>query len=169
MNILVVQQMVDSLQWNMPILSLPYCFNFFGHIPDLTRLQDFVGGFRPPGAAAPQVPMGGQAGIGTGPTVDHDGQLSVDTAVRPRISLSSPTTAAERARLQKHHAPAQMNPHLQVMCGPLLRYDTVDPNGTYRGACMIVSAYISASCATHVKCELIQLLMLGLFMSLIQI
>jgi len=100
---------------------------------------DFVGGFRPPGAAAPQVPMGGQAGAGTGPTDEH-GQYSVDTAVRPRISLSSPTTAAERARLQKHQAPAQMNPHLQVMCGPLLRYDTVDPNGTYRGACMIVTA-----------------------------
>lgn len=31
-----------------------------------------------------------------------------------------------------------MNPYLQLMVGPLLRYDTVDENGIWHGACLIV-------------------------------
>ncbi|ETW85467.1 hypothetical protein HETIRDRAFT_32709 [Heterobasidion irregulare TC 32-1] len=33
-----------------------------------------------------------------------------------------------------------MNPHLQFMCGPLLRYDTVDERGVWLGAALIVTA-----------------------------
>lgn len=33
-----------------------------------------------------------------------------------------------------------MRPHLQFMCGPLLRYDTVDVHGVWRGAALIVTA-----------------------------
>lgn len=33
-----------------------------------------------------------------------------------------------------------MNPHLQFMVGPLLRYDTVDVDGIWHGAAMIVTA-----------------------------
>lgn len=36
---------------------------------------------------------------------------------------------------------ARMNPYLQFMAGPLLRYDTVDERGVWRGAAMIVSKY----------------------------
>lgn len=36
---------------------------------------------------------------------------------------------------------ARMNPHLQFMAGPLLRYDTVDRQGVWHGAAMIVSKY----------------------------
>ena len=32
-----------------------------------------------------------------------------------------------------------MNPYLQYMCGPLLRYDTVDESGVWHGAALIVS------------------------------
>lgn len=32
-----------------------------------------------------------------------------------------------------------MNPHLQLMCGPLLRYDTVDSDGVWHGAAMVVT------------------------------
>ncbi|KAG6845184.1 hypothetical protein H0H87_012741 [Tephrocybe sp. NHM501043] len=35
---------------------------------------------------------------------------------------------------------ACMNPHLQFMVGPLLRYDTVDESGIWHGAVMIVTA-----------------------------
>lgn len=48
--------------------------------------------------------------------------------------------AAERARMQK--AP-RTDPYLQFMVGPLLRYDTVDENGLWHGAVMIVSAYVA--------------------------
>jgi hypothetical protein len=34
----------------------------------------------------------------------------------------------------------RMNPHLQLQCGPMLRYDTVDTNGTYHAFAMIVAA-----------------------------
>jgi hypothetical protein len=32
-----------------------------------------------------------------------------------------------------------MEPYLQFMCGPLLRYDTVDEHGVWHGAALIVS------------------------------
>jgi hypothetical protein len=34
-----------------------------------------------------------------------------------------------------------MQPYLQIMCGPLLRYDTVDEHGVWHGAALIVSEY----------------------------
>lgn len=37
---------------------------------------------------------------------------------------------------KKYH----MNPHLQLQCGPMLRYDTVDANGIYHAFAMIVVA-----------------------------
>lgn len=46
-------------------------------------------------------------------------------------------SAVERTRVLPK--PAQMSPHLQFMCGPLLRYDTVVGNIWY-GAAMIVTA-----------------------------
>ena len=38
-----------------------------------------------------------------------------------------------------HHRKRTMHPYLQFMCGPLLRYDTIDADGVWRGAAMIVS------------------------------
>ena len=44
-------------------------------------------------------------------------------------------TAAERSKnLRKR----RMNPYLQFMCGPLLRYDTMDEHGVWHGAALIV-------------------------------
>ena len=45
-------------------------------------------------------------------------------------------SAVERS---KHLRVARMSPYLQFMVGPLLRYDTVDEQGVWRGAAMIVS------------------------------
>lgn len=32
-----------------------------------------------------------------------------------------------------------MDPYLQLMCGPLLRYDTIDEHGVWHGAVLVVS------------------------------
>ena len=45
-------------------------------------------------------------------------------------------TATERSQSLKIR---RMNPYLQFMCGPLLRYDTVDERGLWHGAALIVS------------------------------
>jgi hypothetical protein len=47
-------------------------------------------------------------------------------------------TAVERSQVLRV---ARMNPHLQFMVGPLLRYDTIDEQGTWNGAVLIVSVY----------------------------
>lgn len=44
---------------------------------------------------------------------------------------------AERAKRQRT---AHMNPSLHLMVGPLLRYDTIDQNGVWHGAALIVTA-----------------------------
>lgn len=49
-------------------------------------------------------------------------------------------TAVERS---KNLRVARMDPILQYMCGPLLRYDTVDANGVWHGAALIVSKFIA--------------------------
>ncbi|KZT11642.1 uncharacterized protein LAESUDRAFT_720903 [Laetiporus sulphureus 93-53] len=50
--------------------------------------------------------------------------------------------AAERTRVLKA---GQMEPYLQLMAGPLLRYDTVDTDGVWRGAALIVTADAGSS------------------------
>ncbi|CCM03699.1 uncharacterized protein FIBRA_05845 [Fibroporia radiculosa] len=51
-------------------------------------------------------------------------------------------SAVERSRSYKV---AQMNPHLQLMAGPLLRYDTVNENSVWFGAAMVVTADAGSS------------------------
>ncbi|KAK7689123.1 hypothetical protein QCA50_007814 [Cerrena zonata] len=46
-------------------------------------------------------------------------------------------SAVERSR---NFTVARMNPHLQLMAGPLLRYDTVDQDGVWHGAALVVTA-----------------------------
>jgi hypothetical protein len=36
---------------------------------------------------------------------------------------------------------ARMEPHLQLMVGPLLRYDTIDEQGVWNGFALVVSKY----------------------------
>ncbi len=52
-----------------------------------------------------------------------------------------------------------MNPILQFMAGPLLRYDTVDEDGVWHGAAMIVSECTSAKLILLWFLQGIQLLM----------
>jgi hypothetical protein len=59
--------------------------------------------------------------------------------------------AVERSRTQRT---PRMNPYLQFMVGPLLRYDTVDENGLWHGAALIVSEFVTsivvASCSSPI-------------------
>jgi len=66
--------------------------------------------------------------------VDTDLNLSPFTSSSHLQSISS-MTATERSRNLRI---AKMKPHLQLMAGPLLRYDTIE-NGVWRGAALIVS------------------------------
>ncbi|KAI0253869.1 hypothetical protein BJV78DRAFT_1189908 [Lactifluus subvellereus] len=52
-------------------------------------------------------------------------------------SQLSRLTAVERSKSLKKR---WMNPYLQFMCGPLLRYDTMDEHGVWHGAALIVTA-----------------------------
>lgn len=47
-------------------------------------------------------------------------------------------TAVERSQNLRV---SSMRPILQLMAGPMLRYDTVDADGVWHGAALIVSAY----------------------------
>jgi hypothetical protein len=51
-------------------------------------------------------------------------------------SHPGPTLSA----VKEGKVPAVCDPHLQILCGPLLRYDTVR-DGMWRGAVLIVSEY----------------------------
>ncbi|KAH7340971.1 hypothetical protein B0J17DRAFT_653550 [Rhizoctonia solani] len=56
----------------------------------------------------------------------------------PSPHRGTPTSAVDRSHA--YNAPPRMDPHLQMMCGPLLRYDTVDNHGIWHGAAMVVTA-----------------------------
>jgi len=71
----------------------------------------------------------------------HNAYASASRYMEPSVSGNSSAHlaqmhAVDRSRVQKL---ARMEPHLQFMVGPLLRYDTVDENGLWRGAALIVS------------------------------
>ena len=51
------------------------------------------------------------------------------------LSQLSPVERSHALNIRKR----TMNPYLQFMCGPLLRYDTVDKYGVWHGAALIVS------------------------------
>ncbi|KDQ06742.1 hypothetical protein BOTBODRAFT_39397 [Botryobasidium botryosum FD-172 SS1] len=61
---------------------------------------------------------------------------------------SSTVTLSAAQRAQSLPRTAQMSPHLQLMCGPLLRYDTVE-NGIWYGAVMVVSVDAGSQYEPH--------------------
>lgn len=99
-----------------------------GPLPD----GSFVGGFPMPGFSPPLPPRPS----GTKPS--HVRSETSTSIVRTESAYLAQLPPAERSRKQR--AP-RTDPYLQFMVGPLLRYDTVDKNGLWHGAVMIVSAY----------------------------
>ncbi|KAF9566336.1 hypothetical protein CPC08DRAFT_628649 [Agrocybe pediades] len=59
------------------------------------------------------------------------GQSTVSIAELTHLS------AVERSQMLRV---ARMDPHLQFMCGPLLKYDNIDEHGIWHGAALIVTA-----------------------------
>lgn len=121
--------------------------------------EPFIGGFLPPPSPDPSIGRGAPPPL---PPKDASWLHSVyplpshadasETTSRTESTLSGTANstysmfanmnAVERSR---HLRVARMLPHLQFMCGPLLRYDTVDGQGIWRGAALIVSKCHSCS------------------------
>lgn len=68
-------------------------------------------------------------------------QLSAVSSSNSRSFITS-MSAVDRSNYLRA---VRMNPYLQFMVGPLLRYDTVDEHGMWRGSCLVVSACSSLS------------------------
>lgn len=116
--------------------------------------EPFVGGFLPPPSPVPSIGRGPPPPLPPkdGLYARQDTRMSsgaswqevsrtestLSSSTNPTYAMYSNMTAVERS---KHLRVARMNPHLQFMAGPLLRYDTVDEQGVWRGAAMIVSEY----------------------------
>jgi hypothetical protein len=91
--------------------------------------ESFIGGFHSmPTPAPPALPP-----------KDYFPRPSRDT---DRPSVINPSELKHLSPIERSAAlsVARMQPHLQIMVGPLLRYDTVDEDGVWHGAAMVVTA-----------------------------
>jgi hypothetical protein len=110
-----------------------------GPLPD----GSFVGGFPMPGIPPSLPPRARPSHFQQSPSgtkTSHVRSESSTSIVRTESAYLAQLPPAERSRMQR--AP-RTDPYLQFMVGPLLRYDTVDENGLWHGAVMIVSAYVA--------------------------
>lgn len=91
-----------------------------------------------PGNPGPP-PHSQQPPSGTETRQRHDSRSETSRSITwsDSVAYLAQLPAAERSQMQR--AP-RMDPYLQFMVGPLLRYDTVDENGLWYGAVLIVSA-----------------------------
>lgn len=113
----------------------------------------FVGGFRMPEPGSPFT----SGPPPTPPPKDNAGHYHPGNGHRPPSFGTVPPQASQYEGIPEPlsplHALARMSaversrnlkvlhmePYLQVMAGPLLRYDTVDKQGVWRGAALVVS------------------------------
>ncbi|KAI0329832.1 hypothetical protein GY45DRAFT_827575 [Cubamyces sp. BRFM 1775] len=118
--------------------------------------EPFVGGFLPPPSPQPSIGRGAPPPPPPkDPSWMKPGALRVPSAGNASWSEVSRTESTASGAGQSLHSlfanmsaversrnlrVARMNPYLQFMAGPLLRYDTVDERGVWRGAAMIVTA-----------------------------
>jgi len=68
-------------------------------------------------------------------SVSPGGGVRASTDENPHLAQLSPVERSQTLNLRKRI----MQPYLQYMCGPLLRYDTIDEHGVWHGAVLIVS------------------------------
>ncbi|KAJ7273561.1 hypothetical protein B0H12DRAFT_1089992 [Mycena haematopus] len=95
--------------------------------------ESFIGGFHPhlrPATPGPPPPPKD--------AIYSQGYQSGQTTTKSSITSSHLTTMSAVERSQALRIP-RMEPHLQFMVGPLLRYDTVE-DGVWHGAVLIVTA-----------------------------
>ncbi|TRM61810.1 hypothetical protein BD626DRAFT_500604 [Schizophyllum amplum] len=100
--------------------------------------ESFIGGFYPHIPAGPPVPSKDQY------RKTSEGDRRTQTSVTS--SQMTNMSAVERSKMFRV---ARMEPHLQFMVGPLLRYDTVDTNGTWHGAALVVTADAGSIYSPH--------------------
>ncbi|KAI0060801.1 hypothetical protein BV25DRAFT_1917361 [Artomyces pyxidatus] len=117
--------------------------------------ENFIGGFNvsaPPSPIPPPLPP--KDDIGAPPLLpQHDHQFQdgyrfsppspvVQGSRQPSLASydASQLTHMSAVERSQNLRMARMNPYLQFMCGPLLRYDTVDEQGVWHGAAMVVTA-----------------------------
>ncbi|KAF8162955.1 hypothetical protein B0H34DRAFT_301294 [Crassisporium funariophilum] len=111
----------------------------FAPVEDVGPMDEsFIGGFRhhnPPSPRPPALPPKdypyNPPAYGRAPGHPPPSQSIVSTSQLTHMS------AVERSQTLRV---ARMDPHLQFMCGPLLRYDTVDEHGIWHGAALVVTA-----------------------------
>jgi hypothetical protein len=103
--------------------------------------EQFIGGFHPSTPA-----QHGQHGLhptgrvdGHPPPSPRPSEGTAETSTR--TSQLTHLSAVERSQALRV---ARMQPHLQFMVGPLLRYDIVDERGIWNGAALVVSKYETA-------------------------
>lgn len=117
----------------------------------------FIGGFRMPEPGGspftsrppPTPPPKGDAGqyyavngqrspsFGTVSPQANQYETGVPEPLSPLHALARMSAVERSKNLKVMH----MEPYLQVMAGPLLRYDTVDRQGVWRGAALVVSKF----------------------------
>ncbi|KAI0086636.1 hypothetical protein BDY19DRAFT_986462 [Irpex rosettiformis] len=146
----------DEARWSMPQRGPDGRFHPVEEVGPLP--EPFVGGFQPP---SPYTPHTFNSALPTPPPKDDrykpswpvpsaPSTVSGQNSALPSTEDSSQNTqylyatqqlagmtAVERS---KNLRVARMDPILQFMCGPLLRYDTVDANGVWHGAALVVTA-----------------------------
>lgn len=149
--------------------------------------ESFIGGFRPPPspvpshrAEPPPLPPKDDAwpqsdtAVSNGHPVDSVASTSTQTASFQTVGTNSyyltsqhlvHMSAVERSEALRV---ARMQPYLQFMAGPMLRYDTIDEQGVWRGAAMIVSTCCNLIRCGHVSQSQAQLPMRVLYTILLQ-
>lgn len=114
--------------------------------------EPFVGGFLPPPSPGPPPPLPpkDQAWSRLDGRVPSNASWSEASRTESTLSGASNQTYSRLSNMNaversKQLRVARMSPYLQFMAGPLLRYDTVDERGVWRGAVLIVSESSSSS------------------------
>jgi hypothetical protein len=113
--------------------------------------EHLIGGFRTTTPQPPALPpkehryrhnlnFDKSDGISTSQPIPRWQDPAIPTADKKTITLSQLTRMSAVERSEALKLP-RMHPHLQFMVGPLLRYDTVDEQGIWNGAALVVSVY----------------------------
>ena len=91
----------------------------------------------PPPSLSPHLRQTGYPFVRQSIVLDSSGHDVPQSFDEGPLSQLNPVERSERLNLKRK----LMDPYLQFMCGPLLRYDTIDEHGVWHGAALIVSKW----------------------------
>ena len=105
------------------------------HPPHPTQLDDYSSVSETPSLLSSCIHEAGYPFIRQLSSLDlHDQNVTPSFYETPSSQLS-PVERSEKLNFKRK----LMEPYLQFICGPLLRYDTIDESGVWHGAALIVS------------------------------